>query len=147
MAATHYELRKAFVKNFEVGIRQRETVLMGAYSAAVLKSIAYIRSNDISEIAGIDNSVFDSRRDEKAIELALNGYSDIQQCLDVIYKLFGDSGRETYSNDYHYVYPKYKINPKLEVLYYWLGILGYKMSSEEKLLATGQHEVFKQKGI
>lgn len=147
MAATHYELRKAFVKNFEIGIRQRETVLMGAYSAAVLKSIAYIRSNDISEIAGIDNSVFDSRRDEKAIELALNGYSDIQQCLDVIYKLFGDSERETYSDGYHYVYPKYKINPKLEVLYHWLGSLGYKMSSEEKLLTTGRHEVFKRKGI
>ena len=147
MAATHYELRKAFIENFEVGIRQREAMLMGAYSVAVLKSIAYIRSNDISKIAGIDDMVFDSQRDEKAIKLALNGYSDIQQCLDVIYKLFGDSGKEVYSNNYHDVHPKYKINPKLEVLYHWLGTLGYKMSSEEKLLATGQHEVFKQKGI
>ena len=147
MAATHYELREAFVKNFEVGIRQREAVLMGAYSVAVLKSIAYIRSNDISKIAGIDDLVFDSQRDEKAVDLALNGYSDIQQCVDVIYKLFGDSRKETYSNNYHDVYPKYKINPKLEALYYWLGTLGYKMSSEEKLLTTGRHEVFKRKGI
>lgn len=142
MAATHHELRKTFMENFKATAKQHELVLMGAYSVAILQGVAYMRLGNVNEEAGIDSKFFDPKRDEKAIKLAFDGYSDIQQCAKVIYKLFGDNEKELYTNNSRFGYPTYKINPRLEALYHWLVALGYQMSSEEKLLATGQHEVF-----
>lgn len=144
MAATHHELRKTFMENFKATAKQHELVLMGAYSVAILQGVAYMRLGNVNEEAGIDNKFFDPKRDEKAIKLAFDGYSDIQQCAKIIYKLFGDNEKELYTNNSRFGYPTYKINPRLEALYHWLVALGYQMSSEEKLLATGQHEVFQQ---
>lgn len=144
MAATHHELRKTFMENFKATAKQHELVLMGAYSVAILQGVAYMRLGNVNEEAGIDSKFFDPKRDEKAIKLAFDGYSDIQQCAKVIYKLFGDNEKELYTNNSRFEYPTYKINPRLEALYHWLVALGYQMSSEEKLLATGQHEVFQQ---
>ena len=144
MAATHYELRKAFMENFKATAKQHELVLMGAYSVAVLQGVAYMGLGSVNKEAGIDNKFFDPKRDEKAVKLAFDGYFDIQQCANVIYKLFGDSEKEDYANNSRFGYPTYKINPRLEALYHWLVALGYQMSNEEKLLATGQHEVFQQ---
>lgn len=144
MAATHHELRKTFMENFKATAKQHELVLMGAYSVAILQGVAYMRLGNVNEEAGIDSKFFDPKRDEKAIKLVFDGYSDIQQCAKVIYKLFGDNEKELYTNNSRFGYPTYKINPRLEALYHWLVALGYQMSSEEKLLATGQHEVFQQ---
>lgn len=144
MAATHHELRKTFMENFKATAKQHELVLMGAYSVAILQGVAYMGLGNVNEEAGIDSKFFDPKRDEKAIKLAFDGYFDIQQCAKVIYKLFGDSEKEVYANNSRFGYPTYKINPRLEALYHWLVALGYQMSSEEKLLATGQHEVFQQ---
>lgn len=121
-----------------------ELVLMGAYSVAVLQGVTYMGLGSVNKEAGIDSKYFDPKRDEKAVKLAFDGYFDIQQCANVIYKLFGDSEKENYANNSRFGYPTYKINPRLEALYHWLVALGYQMSSEEKLLATGQHEVFQQ---
>lgn len=144
MAATHYELRKAFMENFKATTKQHELVLMGAYSVAILQGVAYMRLGNVNEEAGIDSKFFDPKRDEKAIKLAFDGYSDIQQCAKVIYKLFGDNEKELYTNNSRFGYPTYKINPRLEALYHWLVALGYQMSSEEKLIAAGTHEIFQQ---
>ena len=144
MATTHYELRKAFMENFKATTKQHELVLMGAYSVAVLQGVTYMGLGSVNKEAGIDSKHFDPKRDEKAVKLAFDGYFDIQQCANVIYKLFGDSEKGNYANNSRFGYPTYKINPRLEVLYHWLVALGYQMSSEEKLLATGQHEVFQQ---
>lgn len=147
MAATHYELRKAFMENFKATTKQHELVLMGAYSVAVLQGVTYMGLGSVDKEAGIDSKYFDPKQDEKAVKLVFDGYFDIQQCANVIYKLFGDSEKEDYANNSRFGYPTYKINPRLEALYHWLVALGYQMSNEEKLLATGQHEVFQQKVI
>ena len=144
MAATHHELRKTFMENFKATAKQHELVLMGAYSVAILQGVAYMELGNVNEEAGIDNRFFDPKQDEKAIKLAFDGYSDIQQCAKVIYKLFGDNEKELYTNNSRFGYPTYKINPRLEALYHWLVALGYQMSSEEKLIAAGTHEIFQQ---
>ena len=144
MAATHYELRKAFVENLKGTAKQREAVYMGAYSLIVLRSITYMTWGDISKEAGIDDKYFDPRRDEKAVKLAYESYDNIQQCIEVIYKLFNDNEKEFYANGYRAGYPEYKFNPRLEAMYHWLTKLGYQMSSEEKLIAAGTHEIFQQ---
>lgn len=144
MAATHYELRKAFVENLRGTAKQREAVYMGAYSLIVLRSIAYMSCGDISKEAGVDDKYFDPRRDEKAVKLAYESYDNIQKCIEVIYKLFNDNEKEFYANGYRAVYPEYKFNPRLEAMYHWLTKLGYQMSSEEKLIAAGTHEIFQQ---
>ena len=144
MAATYYELRKAFVENLRGTAKQREAVYMGAYSLIVLRSLAYMSWGDISKEAGIDDKYFDPRRDEKAVKLAYESYDNTQQCIDVIYKLFNDSEKEFYANTYRARYPEYKFNPRLEAMYHWLTKLGYLMSSEEKLIAAGTHEIFQQ---
>lgn len=144
MAATHYELRKAFVENLRGTAKQREAVYMGAYSLIVLRSVAYMTWGDISKEAGMDNKYFDPRRDEKAVKLAYESYDNTQKCIEVIYKLFNDNEKEFYANDYRAVYPEYKFNPRLEAMYHWLTKLGYQMSSEEKLIAAGTHEIFQQ---
>lgn len=144
MAATHYELRKAFVENLRGTAKQRKAVYMGAYSLIVLRSIAYMSCGDISKEAGVDDKYFDPRRDEKAVKLAYESYDNIQKCIEVIYKLFNDNEKEFYANGYRAVYPEYKFNPRLEAMYHWLTKLGYQMSSEEKLIAAGTHEIFQQ---
>ena len=144
MAATHYELRKAFVENLRGTAKQREAVYMGAYSLIVLRSVAYMSCGDISKEAGMDNKYFDPRRDEKAVKLAYESYDNTQKCIEVIYKLFNDNEKEFYANGYREVYPEYKFNPRLEAMYHWLTKLGYQMSSEEKLIAAGTHEIFQQ---
>lgn len=144
MAATHYELRKAFVENLRGTAKQREAVYMGAYSLIVLRSLAYMSWGDISKEAGIDDKYFDPRRDEKAVKLAYESYDNTQKCIEVIYKLFNDSEKEFYANTYRARYPEYKFNPRLEAMYHWLTKLGYLMSSEEKLIAGGTHEIFQQ---
>lgn len=144
MAATHYELRKAFVENLRGTAKQREAVYMGAYSLIVLRSIAYMSCGDISKEAGVDDKYFDPRRDEKAVKLAYESYDNIQKCIEVIYKLFNDDEKEFYANGYRAGYPEYKFNPRLEAMYHWLTKLGYQMSSEEKLIAAGTHEIFQQ---
>lgn len=144
MAATHYELRKAFVENLKGTAKQREAVYMGAYSLIVLRSITYMTWGDISKEAGIDDKYFDPRRDEKAVKLAYESYDNTQQCIEVIYKLFNDNEKEFYANGYRTGYPEYKFNPRLEAMYHWLTKLGYQMSSEEKLIAAGTHEIFQQ---
>lgn len=144
MAATHYELRKAFVENLRGTAKQREAVYMGAYSLIVLRSITYMSCGDISKEAGIDDKYLDPRRDEKAVKLAYESYDNTQQCIEVIYKLFNDNEKEFYANGYRAVYPEYKFNPRLEAMYHWLTKLGYQMSSEEKLIAAGTHEIFQQ---
>lgn len=144
MAATHYELRKAFVENLRGTAKQREAVYMGAYSLIVLRSIAYMSCGDISKEAGIDDKYFDQRRDEKAVKLAYESYDNIQKCIEVIYKLFNDNEKEFYANGYRAGYPEYKFNPRLEAMYHWLTKLGYQMSSEEKLIAAGTHDIFQQ---
>lgn len=144
MAATHYELRKAFVENLKGTAKQREAVYMGAYSLIVLRSITYMTWGDISKEAGIDDKYFDPRRDEKAVKLAYESYDNTQKCIEVIYKLFNDNEKEFYANDYRARYPEYKFNPRLEAMYHWLTKLGYQMSSEEKLIAAGTHEIFQQ---
>ena len=146
MAATHYELRKAFVENLRGTAKQREAVYMGAYSLIVLRSVAYMSCGDISKEAGMDNKYFDPRRDEKAVKLAYESYDNTQKCIEVIYKLFNDNEKEFYANGYRAGYPEYKFNPRLEAMYHWLTKLGYQMSSEEKLIAAGTHEIF-QKNI
>lgn len=144
MAATHYELRKAFVENLKGTAKQREAVYMGAYSLIVLRSIAYMSCGNISKEAGVDDKYFDPRRDEKAVKLAYESYDNIQKCIEIIYKLFNDNEKEFYANGYRAVYPEYKFNPRLEAMYHWLTKLGYQMSSEEKLIAAGTHEIFQQ---
>lgn len=144
MAATHYELRKAFVENLRGTAKQREAVYMGAYSLIVLRSVAYMSCGNISKEAGIDDKYFDNRRDEKAVKLAHESYDNIQQCIEIIYKLFNDNEKEFYANGYRAGYPEYKFNPRLEAMYHWLTKLGYQMSSEEKLIAAGTHEIFQQ---
>lgn len=144
MAATHYEMRKAFMENFKATTKQHELVLMGAYSVAVLQGVTYMGLGSVDKEAGIDSKYFDPKQDEKAVKLVFDGYFDIQQCANVIYKLFGDSEEEDYANNSRFEYPTYKINPRLEALYHWLVALGYQMSSEEKLIAAGTHEIFQQ---
>lgn len=144
MAATHYELRKAFVENLKGTAKQREAVYMGAYSLIVLRSVAYMSCGDISKEAGMDNKYCDPRRDEKAVKLAYESYDNTQKCIEVIYKLFNDNEKEFYANDYRTRYPEYKFNPRLEAMYHWLTKLGYQMSSEEKLIAASTHEIFQQ---
>ena len=144
MAATHYELRKAFVENLRGTAKQREAVYMGAYSLIVLRSVAYMSCGDISKEAGMDNKYFDPRRDEKAVKLAYESYDNTQKCIEVIYKLFNDNEKEFYANGYRAGSPEYKFNPRLEAMYHWLTKLGYQMSSEEKLIAAGTHEIFQQ---
>lgn len=69
MAATHYELRKAFMENFKATTKQHELVLMGAYSVAVLQGVTYMGLGSVDKEAGIDSKYFDPKQDEKAVKL------------------------------------------------------------------------------
>jgi hypothetical protein len=91
-------------------------------------------------MAGIEETGYIQDRDERF----WNGFDKIPWAdwAKVVYALFGDNAIFC-SRGYRGQFPVYEKNRKLELIYRWLDMIGYKMSSEETELLTGEHEAYK----
>lgn len=143
-ASISYDLRKAFVENLTVTGKNRVLVMKGAVAAHLLEAVDY-NSPDrekLGELFGYKTDRFDADRMEKAI----NGFYAMQesQIPTLIYTLMGDGEKVTCTGtSYKGDFPEYKKNIKLQVIYDWLVSLGYELSSEEKAMLSGEHDMYK----
>lgn len=137
-----YELRSSFVRGLSLNVRNVTTMLKGAVASSILRSINYESSDKALcfSTLGIDDSGYDPQRGEKAM-CALENISAKAYPM-LIYSNFGDGKETSYIGGYKSTWPEYKPNAKLDALYRWLCSLGYEMSTEEKALQDGSHELF-----
>lgn len=149
-AETMYELRRQFIRNLRVGKGNISNILQGAIYVATLNTRIYLKSTDghkdYYEVLGVvtddltlrafneNNQIIFNRACEKGIEIA----------AIAIYDMFGDSVDEKPSSSFIGAFPEHKYNWKLDALYRWLELLGYEMSTIERELMNGTHEVFRR---
>lgn len=144
-AAVAYDLRSSFVKNLTYGKRNAEQILRGALIFGAINANSYVGSDgdSVRMILGLEGSGWAMDRAAKAVD-ALREMSE-RQIPVLIYALFNDNRKESWSDSYRKEYPKHNVSAKLKGLYAWLTPLGYEMSEEEKTLLDGTHELFQQK--
>lgn len=141
-AAVAFELRKAFVDSLSLTHKNAIQILRGALIAGVLEAVDF-NSPDrgaLKSIFQLDPDCYDNSRGQKvlaALQTVDNG--DIPKA---IYALFGDGKERGYAVGYKKSKPKYERCNMLDGLYLWLTGMGYEMSSEERALQDGTHELF-----
>ena len=142
LAQSAYELRKKFIDEFHVTKKNELKVTFGAMIAGCFEAASF-NSPDrttLYKMAGIEETGYIQDRDERF----WNGFDKIPWAdwAKVVYALFGDNAIFC-SRGYRGQFPVYEKNRKLELIYRWLDMLGYEMSSEETELLTGKHEAYK----
>jgi len=141
-AAVAYDLRSSFVKNLTYGKRNAEQILRGALIFGAINANSYVGSDgdSVQMILGLEGSGWAMDRAAKAVD-ALREMSE-RQIPVLIYALFNDNRKESWSDSYRKEYPKHNVSAKLKGLYAWLTPLGYEMSEEERTLLDGTHGLF-----
>lgn len=144
-AAVAYQLRSDFVKGLHYTQKNANLILKGALLAGILKATDYMGSNRdaIMDMLGQDKGNY--ARDRGVKVLAAFATADPENYPALIYALFDDGPKEDCTgSSYQKQYPEYYPSSKLTGLYAWLMDLGYEMSSEEKAMQDGSHEVFQK---
>lgn len=143
--ALAYELRKQFVEKLTVTAKNKTAILYGALLAHLLECICYNSPDrdSVCAVFDIGTNVYGSDRDWKFAD-GLDKITD-EVLPKLIYAGFGDGNRETCTGSYRADFPEFKRSAKLSVLYDWLKMLGYEMSTEEMRLIGGEHETFRAK--
>ena len=142
LAKSAHELRKQFIAEFNVTKKNELKVTFGAMIAGCFESISY-NSPDrttLYKLAGIEDTGYIPDREDRF----WNGFDKIPWAdwAKFVYAMFGDEAVFC-SRGYRGNFPAYEKNRKLELIYRWLDMLGYEMSSEETELLTGKHEAYK----
>ena len=137
-----HELRKKFIDGFTVTKKNEPQVIFGAVLACCYNAIGYNAADRTAlyKLAGITEEGYIPEREEKFFA----GFDKLSgdDWVKLVYALFGDADI-TCSRGYQREFPKFDHNRKLELIYRWLSMLGYKMSTEEAQLLSGDHEVYK----
>lgn len=144
-ASVAFDLRRTFVEKLTTTTKNRETILYGAVLAHLLEIIEYNSPNrdSICEMFGIKTDVYDSGRGEKLVT-GLDRITD-EVLPRLIYAEFGDDKKNNCTGNYKGQFPEYKKSPKLKLIYEWLQLLGYELSTEELQLLNGEHAAFRAK--
>lgn len=141
LGKTAFELRKKFIDGFTVTKKNEPQVIFGAVLAGCYNAIGYNSADRTSpyNLAGITDTGYIPDREEKFFE----GFDKISgdEWAKLVYAMFGDADISC-SSGYRREFPKFDHNRKLELIYRWLSTLGYKMSTEEAQLLSGDHEAY-----
>ena len=139
-ASLAHDLRKQFVEKLTVTKKNRPDILFGALIAHLLEAIDYNSPNRdaICNIFGIDTGSYDGKRKEKLV-VGIGKIKDADLPA-LIYAGFGDDAKQMCAGtSYRGDYPRYGMSAKLNLIYVWLQMLGYEMSTEETQLFNGEH--------
>ena len=144
-ASLAYSLRRKFVEELTVTKKNEQQVLMGAVFAGGYNAMVYNSADRtaLDKIFGIDPSeaYYISKREEKFRDglrtISGNDWARFS------WALFGDDDKQTCATGSKKEFPRYSHSTKLELICRWLTSLGYKMSTEESQILTGDHEAFK----
>ena len=138
-----FDLRKQFIEKLTVTSKNRQEILLGAIYAATLEAVEY-NSPDreaLCKILGIENTYGSKRSAQYAAAIATLKNDDLAR---IVYALFGDSEkRGCTGTGSTRDFPEFKLGIELNLLYNWLAMLGYEMSTDEMALMSGAHEAYK----
>lgn len=141
-AAAAYDLRKKFVDGLTVTKKNEQQVIFGAVIANCFEAISFNCPDrtTLYKLAGIKDTGYIPDRDEKFWA----GFDKISgnDWAKLVYALFGDESI-CGASGYRREFPEFRHNIKLELIYRWISSLGYKISTEEAQLLTGDHEAYK----
>lgn len=142
LQAVCYRMRNNFVERQVYTSLNASKLLKGAVDSIVIGMVGYT-SADVGicrKILG-EGLSYDSQRVSKAME-ALKQVSP-KDLPKLIYANYGDGKELSYISTYRGEMPHHKPDARLDALYEWLECLGYRMSSGEKALQDGTHEIFR----
>lgn len=139
----HYELRKGFMESLTVGKNNQLVVLQAAVLACVGSTVCYIGGNRADAIRTIGMEDTYSERGKKVV--AAFDKTDPKDYAKLIYYRMGDGTSRSFSTSYKGQFPKFQECDELEIIYTFLGWLGYEMSDDEIALRNGTHELFSRK--
>lgn len=145
-----FELRHAFVKDFNAGKKNSRNIM-----AFAVKAMAYYGCASRERLLNLLNVVAEFEDgldyDEKSAicDKLISEQFDIApevMLLKAAYCKFGDSEQKSYFRAYRYNYTiDHYENSELDRIYEALVALGYEMSDEEKQLQDGTHELLDKK--
>lgn len=143
-----YKLRKNFIMGLTYTRSNAMDILKGAIVASSFSSLNYY-SSDMNLLACVlfDVQIKDTFSGviyEKKHDAKFYMNLDDEKLPTLVYALFGDSAKETCSNNWKQKLPAYKKSNMLILLYQWLESLGYAMATEERQLLDGTHPVFQE---
>jgi ParB family chromosome partitioning protein len=131
---TAFMLRFEFIKNFNPGKKNIETLIPAAVDAILKENYNY--------------NIFESLLGKKELEHKDFFYSKIRDITKLspekIFFFALYSGLDNENNCYFDWFHKYSENIFLDEIYELLCGLGYQMSDDEKALQDGTHELFKK---
>lgn len=139
----HYELRKGFMESLTVGKNNQLAVLQAAVLACVGSTVCYTGGNRADAIRTIGMEDTYSERGKKVV--AAFDKTDTKDYAKLIYYRMGDGTSRSFSTSYKGQFPKFQECDELEIIYTFLGWLGYEMSDDEIALRNGTHELFSRK--
>ena len=133
MASDAHSLRKKFIDGFKVTRKNEPQVMYGAVLAGCYNGINYNAPDrmEFYRLAGMTDTGYIPDREEKFF----TGLTKIpeEDMAKLVYAMFGDnpisSAWGTRSS-----FPGFQKNWKLEIIYKWFSLLGYKISTEEAKL-------------
>lgn len=147
LSSLHYTMRKDFIEAFTVTKSNRDKVIAGTLAPAL-----YFAGCGGSHLSKSACAAINIREYEYNTDKILQGLDSVQEndLARAVYSVYNDNAENWFADDMltpatipHYD-PK-DCNVKLNLLYRWLVSLGYEMSTDEKALMDGSHEVYHRK--
>ena len=138
-----YDLRKQYIEKLTVTSKNRQEILLGALYAASVNAIEYNSPDQdaLCKLLGIEASYGTKRTEQFAAGIAKIQNDDLAK---LSYALFGDSAKKGCTGTGPMSdFPSYKLSIELNLIYNWLAMLGYEMSTDETALLNGEYEAYK----
>lgn len=144
----HYGLRNAFIEQLKVTKANKEAVLIGAALIGLYYSHgrSVNHSDDVSKSIGLDNYEYSSTKIVQGIGKLTDGYHNAELAR-AIYAMYRDNPENWFASGMEMTgsvpyFSERNSNTSLELLYNWLMLLGYEMSTDETAMMDGTHELY-----
>ena len=139
-----YELRREFVMKLKMTKTNREAVLTGAAMAYAARELLTASANtkELARLVGVDDNAHYGKQKAQAVE----GISQMDKHIspEMVYALFGDSAYIQTKGYGRADAPVYEQQTGRIILYKWLEMVGYEISTEEKAVLDGTSDLFEK---
>lgn len=136
------KLRSDFVEGLRLNSRNQMKMLQGAISAILVGELSY-NGSDRDKLNALVGSEGGTTTDVITRVMAYLESIPDADYPKIIYAMFSDTREMKYTSSWNKEWPKHRQKKELDALYHWLISLGYEMSTDEKQLMDGTHEIFK----
>ena len=144
-AKEFYELRAAFVDGItKLTNADRFEMMYGMANAAVIRHLCYVTGGgrDLRDMLGLKTEEAWQRDYSVKVGAAITKVTD-KDLPKIVQYIFGDGpGLDLTGPESRSEFPRWERNGQAELLYRWLGGMGYEPSTEESEWLCGDHPCF-----